>query len=173
MNNPQDYMATRWKRLAGAMCDSLISMVVFLPIMWATGIFKQISEGTPMTLYQTLSFFVLGWIVFIALHGYLLAKYGQTIGKRVVGTRIVGLDGQILPFSQLLILRYMIFGVIGQIPVIGGIAQLVNVLFIFGKDKQCLHDKLASTLVIDALIPIDTIEAEFTEPDTASSTPGQ
>jgi uncharacterized RDD family membrane protein YckC len=160
MNNPQDYLASRRKRFFGAMCDSLISLAVIMPIMWATGIFKQVSAGEQLSLEQTLMFFILGWIVFIILHGYLLATQGQTIGKRIIGTRIVGLDGQILSLSKLLCLRYLIFGAIGQIPIVGGAVQLTNILLIFGKNKQCLHDKLASTLVIDSSMPLATIEAE-------------
>ena len=153
-------MASRRKRFFGAMCDSFISLAIMIPIMSAMGIVKQVAEGENLSLQQTLMLFIMGWIVFIVLHGYLLATQGQTIGKRAVGTRIVGLDGRIPSLSKVLCLRYMIFGAIGQIPVVGGIVQLSNVLCIFGKDKQCMHDKVASTLVIDSSIPLSTIEAE-------------
>ena len=160
MDSPQNYMASRWKRLAGAMCDSLISIAVLLPVIWATGAFRDISEIEQMSFAHRFMFFLAGWIVFIAVHGYLLATQGQTIGKRIVGTRIVGLDGKIPSLSRLLCFRYMIFGLVGQVPGVGAIVQLTNVLLIFGKEKRCMHDIVAGTLVIDSSIPVTTLDAE-------------
>ena len=47
-------------------------------------------------------------------------------------------------------IRYFVFGVAGQLPVIGQIVSLINVLFVYRKDKRCVHDHLAGTIVIKA-----------------------
>ena len=37
---------------------------------------------------------------------------------------------------------------IGIFPAIGGIIQLVDILFIFRDDRKCIHDLIAGTVVI-------------------------
>ena len=44
--------ASRWKRLGGAMIDSLISLIIFVPVMFATGVLQQITSGEGMNLVQ-------------------------------------------------------------------------------------------------------------------------
>jgi hypothetical protein len=38
---------------------------------------------------------------------------------------------------------------LAQIPMIGAVVALANILFIFGKEQRCLHDRLAGTKVIN------------------------
>ena len=141
--------ASRWKRLFGAIIDSLISMIIFVPVMYATGVLQQISSGESLNIVQQAALFVATWSVFLILNGYLLFKRGQTIGKVVMSTKIVDLSGNIPNFTKLLVLRYLILGVISQLPVIGALAGLANALFIFGRERRCLHDYMAGTRVID------------------------
>ena len=117
-------------------------------MIWG-GVFSQITAGQQFSLGQQAGFFILGNLVFLALHGYLLAKHGQTIGKKVVGTRIVGLDGQHIPFGKMYFVRYFLPSLIAQLPFLGGIFGLVDALFVFRKDKRCIHDLMAGTQVVD------------------------
>jgi uncharacterized RDD family membrane protein YckC len=111
--------ASRWKRLAGAMIDSLISLIIFVPVMFAMGVLQQISSGEGMNLVQQVAFFVAAWAAFLILNGYLLLKLGQTIGKVVMSTKIVDLRGNTPNFGKLLVLRYLVLGIVTQIPIIG------------------------------------------------------
>jgi uncharacterized RDD family membrane protein YckC len=89
--------------------------------------------------------------IFLAFNGYLLAKHGQTIGKRLVRTRIVSIkDDSILPFGRVVGLRYLPLWIIGQVPLLGPLISLIDSLFIFRKDRRCLHDHLAGTRVVTA-----------------------
>lgn len=142
--------ASRWKRLWGAIIDSLISLIIFVPVMYATGVLQQISSGESLNFVQQIALFVAAWAAFLILNGYLLLKRGQTIGKVVMSTKIVDLNGNIPDFTKLLVLRYLILGVITQIPILGGLAGIANALFIFGKERRCIHDYMAATRVIDA-----------------------
>jgi uncharacterized RDD family membrane protein YckC len=36
----------------------------------------------------------------------------------------------------------------GQIPVVGQIFSFINILFIFTKEKRCIHDLVAKTKVV-------------------------
>ena len=94
------------------------------------------------------------YISFLVLHGYLLSRYGQTIGKRIMGIAIVTLDNRVPPFFQLIVQRYLIQWLAGRVPMVGGILRLVDILAIFRADKRCIHDHLAGTKVIDVRIPV-------------------
>ena len=151
MTEPTHVLADRWKRLGGALIDSLIAMAISFPVMLVGGVFRQIMEGERMTLGQQLFFFVFGLVVFLAVNGYLLAKQGQTVGKRLVGTRIVSHEnGQILPFGRVFGLRYLPLFLISQVPFLGSLFALVDVLFIFREDHRCVHDLIAGTHVVEA-----------------------
>lgn len=149
MNEVKNNLASRRKRLGGALIDGLIAMVTTISIMFATGILQQLVSGQQMTVGQRVGFFLVGWLVFLILNGYLLATKGKTIGKVVVKTRIVDMNGHVPGFGKLLILRYLILGLVAQIPIFGILAEYVDVLFIFGKERRCIHDYIAGTWVIN------------------------
>ncbi len=148
---PAGELASRGKRLGGALLDTLISVVVTVPIMFAFGIFGQMTQGQRMSLGQAAISFFLGLATFLIIHGYLLSKHGQTVGKKLVGTRIVSKEnGNILPLGKVFALRVLPVSLMGQIPVIGGVFGLADALFIFRKDKRCIHDLIAGTIVVNA-----------------------
>jgi uncharacterized RDD family membrane protein YckC len=150
MDEATTNLASRWQRLAGSFIDGIFSLVIIVPIMFATGMAEQLINEQQMSLRQEVSLFAIGWIVFLILNGYLLHNKGQTIGKVFMKTRIVNLYGNIPEFGRLFVFRYLIPGMVMQIPIFGGIAAIVNALFIFGKQRRCLHDYIAGTRVITA-----------------------
>jgi len=40
---------------------------------------------------------------------------------------------------------------VSQVPQVGGLIGLVDILFIFGKERRCLHDLLAGTRVVNVV----------------------
>lgn len=150
MNEVGRNLASRGKRLGGVLIDMLISTAITVPIMLAAGVMKQTFSVQQMTIGQQTAFFVAGWIIFLALNGYLLSKKGQTIGKIIVKTRIVDMNGDILNLGKLFVLRYLILSLVVQLPIVGSIAGIVNALFIFGAERRCIHDYIAGTWVVDA-----------------------
>lgn len=143
-------LASRWKRLGGVMLDALIGMLLMLPIMFLFMGIGVLSLDLANQVGQQLVMSLMGIGVFLLLNGYLLVKHGQTIGKRIVGTRIVDLQGELCPFTKMYCFRYLIPQLIIQVPFIGQLFALVNACFIFGKAKRCLHDYMAGTQVINA-----------------------
>jgi len=85
---------------------------------------------------------------FAALHGYLLATRGQTIGKVIMKTKIVNEAGNLLPFNELFLKRYVIIMVISMIPFVGSLIGIVDALCVFRGNRKCLHDDFAGTKVI-------------------------
>ncbi len=91
-----------------------------------------------------------GFIVFLVVQGVPLNATGQTWGKRITGIKIVDLAGNKPPFGKLIGLRYLPVGVASNIPFIGPIISIVNVLLIFRGDRRCGHDLIAGTRVVQA-----------------------
>lgn len=150
MNEIGRNMASRGKRLGGVLIDMLASTALTVPLMLATGVMQQTFFEQQMTVGQQAAFFVAGWIIFLALNGYLLSKKGQTIGKVVVKTRIVDINGDVPNLGKLFVLRYLVPALVVQLPIVGGIAGFANALFIFGAERRCVHDYIAGTWVVDA-----------------------
>ena len=161
MTEMTQVLASRWKRLGGALVDGLIGMVVTIPVMVSMGLFEQMMQGQGMSIGQQAFFFVFGLAVFLIVHGYLLAKRGQTVGKFVLGTRIVNNNtGQLVPFNKLFGLRYLPLMIIALIPILGNLLCIIDALFVFRDDKRCVHDLIAGTRVVDVKSPEPVVEIE-------------
>jgi uncharacterized RDD family membrane protein YckC len=91
-----------------------------------------------------------GVSIIAVINLYLLHKSGQTLGKRIVGTRIVMNDGARAGLGRIFVLRMLAPGIIGWVPVIGFLFGVANVLFIFREDRRCLPDHMAGTIVVHA-----------------------
>jgi uncharacterized RDD family membrane protein YckC len=149
-------LATKTLRLAGAIFDSAASAVFVVPFLVFTGEWTAVISGELS--YGTIS---LGsFAAFAALQGYLLATRGQTIGKWLVGTRIVRADNDEVPtLARLLGLRYSAlavgptatFSVLVLNPVVSYAfiaVALIDTALIFRRDRRCLHDLIARTKVV-------------------------
>jgi uncharacterized RDD family membrane protein YckC len=150
-NTEQRPLASRWARLGGSLIDAVIMMLILIPIQYFTGGFDNLEQDVGLLDglgYQTLMGFV-GVIIFIAINGTLLARYGQTVGKKLIGTQIVSADTGEQAGKDHLIRRYVTYFGCNLVPVIGGILSLINICFIFGETKQCLHDRFGGTLVVN------------------------
>ena len=137
-------LASRGDRFIAALVDGVIGLLAAIPIFMWVGLesFKAAS------LIQLLAFLGYGMLVTLLLHGYLLHHYGQTIGKRLMAIRIETLDGKPANLKRVLLLRLLPMQVINCIPFVGQLlVGLINPLFIFGKNRRCLHDYFAKTQV--------------------------
>ncbi|MEM0897098.1 MAG: RDD family protein [Verrucomicrobiota bacterium] len=142
-------LASRWRRLGGSLLDSLVMMVLILPLMFMLGMFDRIDAQGRMSLGDTILASVIGIACFMAINGMLIYKHGQTVGKRILGMRVVNLDGTQVEGNRYVVRRLLLpFWIIPQIPLVGQIFGIVNVLLIFRKDHNCLHDDFARTRVI-------------------------
>lgn len=145
-------LASRWARLGAAILDALILMVVVVPIALMLGMFEAIMQaaetGGTMSFQYTVTMAFVGLAAFLGLNGYLLAKNGQTLGKKLVNIRIVDMQGERVHFGKLIGLRYLPVWVLNYVPV-GNLLVLVNYLFIFRSDKRCVHDLIAGTQVVN------------------------
>ncbi len=153
--DPAQYeLASRWARLFGALLDGIIVGMAFVPFLFLIGYYDSFGDPGAAAL-PTMTAFVtpaVGYVVlYIVFNGYLLHTSGQSIGKRVLGTRIVSVQtGKILPLSRVIFLRFLPFTLAAYVPLIGPIIGLANNLAIFTSSKRCLHDYIAGTKVVKA-----------------------
>lgn len=141
-------LAGRGARLGAYLIDWIIIGAVAFGIAWYAGLFERIMrQDTTATLWVAL----ISLAVYAAINLRLLAQHGQTVGKRLVGVRIVDATArEIVPVWKSFGLRVVVIQGIASIPLVGGLFALVDVLFIFGERRRCLHDHLAGTIVVDA-----------------------
>lgn len=149
-SNENNALASRWKRLWASILDGLIMSVVTVPAMYFTGGFDGIAKGVQPSFEYTLMIAVIGIVAFVIINIKLLVNHGQTIGKKVLGIKIVDLDGNLPGMKKHLLKRYAVYFLPGQIPFGGQIFSMINILFIFGKEKRCIHDLVAETKVVMA-----------------------
>jgi uncharacterized RDD family membrane protein YckC len=154
INQKTNELAGRGSRLGAVIIDSIIIIPTFIGIAMITGFWDEImprmASGIPLSLKENLIMFLVGQSIFLILNGSFLANYGQTIGKRIMKVKIVDMEGKQVGFLKLYSLRYLVFSLISQIPVAGGLLSLLNILFIFGKERRCLHDRITGTKVMAA-----------------------
>lgn len=141
-------------RFAGALIDGLINAAFVALLIFgaiAAGLIGSFAEFGELGFLPSLAFSIFSFAFYIGINWKFLSTSGQTIGKKVAKTRIVTMDGRVPSMVDLVGKRYAFFSLIGLIPFVGGLLSLVNILFIFGSERRCLHDLLAGTRVIKAL----------------------
>ena len=147
-------LADRGTRLGAAIIDTLILLVILLPVMFLGGYFSTVAaaaaQGQRVGLGVTLLWGLVGFVVFVLVQFVPLNATGQTWGKKILGIRIVDLAGAKPPIGRLLGLRYLPVQAAGAVPLVGPLIGLVNVLLIFREDRRCGHDLVAGTRVVRA-----------------------
>lgn len=147
----EERKASRGKRLGAALLDGVINLVWILPVFWgammAVGVNQGIKPAAPMVGLMLLGFALL--VAIFVINCLMLHRSGQTIGKRMLDIAIVRTDGSRMSLPRYIFIRVLPVGLLGAIPYVGGLIGLVDPLLIFGKDRRCLHDLIADTIVID------------------------
>lgn len=166
-------LAESWQRLVARIVDglvvSLITSPVWIPfLIWY---FRQLPELFPADAQTPLDLNVLmraelklfGISLLLGLAQVLImffydwfqhAKWGQTIGKRVLKIKVVVLPDRAPMTGGPAAKRAAAYALVPAIPGVGGILNLINVLWQLWDrpNRQCLHDKFAHTVVIKTKI---------------------
>jgi uncharacterized RDD family membrane protein YckC len=145
--------AGRGTRLAGAILDGLIFMgMVELPAFIGGAMSGSFDPAAAASAAPSFSFGI-GWVfalIGLAIWIWLTVKYvsqnGQSIAKKLLGIKVVRTDGSRASLGRIFWLRNVVNGLLSIIPLYG----LIDVLVIFGESRQCVHDKIADTIVVKA-----------------------
>lgn len=144
-------LAGRGTRFGAALLDGLIGFVFVVPAAIGAN-FDAMAAGNFYGAFSAVGL-ALGAVGLLALLGittYLVHKNGQTIGKKLLGIKVVRTDYSRASLGRIFWLRNVVNGIPGVIPFVGNVYGLVDHLFIFGDRRQCVHDKIADTLVVRA-----------------------
>ncbi len=163
-------LADRSQRLGAVIVDILIGVVLYIPILVSLVHNWDPKAGPLVNLTNFGAGMLVSCVLFLALFivtTVLVARYGQTIGKRALGIRVARPDGSKASLGRIFWLRNvlnvvlsfvfgLIIGVIGGfthitalwMPLLGYLYPLTDTLMIFGATRQCLHDRIADTIVV-------------------------
>lgn len=143
--------ADRGTRLGAQLLDSLIAFVmVYVPFLIGVAImgpsdFATSEELTGAAIGAFACAF-LGLIAWTYLTALSVSRNGQSIAKRMLGIKVVRSDGSRASLARIFWLRNVVNVLISIIPLYG----LVDALFIFSESRQCIHDRIADTIVVNA-----------------------
>lgn len=120
-----------------------VVMIIVVMILSGTSEFSDASANA----WALLFFF--GWGTLIFFYDWLyLAAWGRTLGKMIVGVKVVdSVDGSKLTQSQALG-RSAMFGLPQTLPLVGNLFALGESLAMLGDSRQALHDRGAGTKVV-------------------------
>jgi len=133
-------LASRGRRLFGSILDGIVYAVGVVPAM-----FMMAPDDNPEAAIVA---FVALVLVLVGIQAVLIATTGQSIAKKLLGMRIIRMDGSPVGFLRGVLVRSWLFAVVTQIPGLGGIIGLVDAVYIFGAEHRCLHDVVADTKVV-------------------------
>jgi uncharacterized RDD family membrane protein YckC len=143
-------------RLVAVIVDGLLNALIFLPVYLIMGGaammgFDPQSPPNPVSMMAAMFKAMLpGYLIVGVVQGWSLHAFGGTLGKKLLGLRIVRTDGSRAGFVRLFFGRGAAAVLPGVIPLIGALYVLVDSLMIFRDSRQCLHDQIADTKVVTA-----------------------
>lgn len=142
--------AERSQRLGAFLLDGVAGFVmIYLPalmLLLATGVLDDTVEIDDTTLATAGLLCLIGFIAWVWITALLVARNGQTIGKRLLEIKVVRSDGSMASLGRIFWLRNFVNWLLSVIP----LYVLVDLLFIFGERRQCIHDLIADTIVVRA-----------------------
>jgi uncharacterized RDD family membrane protein YckC len=165
--------ASRSFRLAATLLDVVLYAALSLPLFAASFVAVAIFDAEPL-------WFILGngggAVAYGLVQAILIARTGQSVGKRMLGLRIVRPGGSLPGFARGVLLRSWLFilpfvatSLVLEVawPLLaseiefhpfflmllvnlGYAVQAIDPAFIVGRARRCLHDRVAGTDVVHA-----------------------
>lgn len=154
MNTGNMQIASVGARIGGALMDvavQLIAVIAGLGLIFLSGAISENGNGPDVIGFIAIGVAVLIFLTPAVINIVFICMYGQSIGKKLVGTRmVVEATGEVAGFVHGFLLRQIVFSFCTSIPLIGGFVAIADVFFLFSENAQTLHDRLAGTVVINA-----------------------
>ena len=151
-NDPGGELASPWTRLGAQLFDNLFVGLAAGPgailgaIIGAS--LQRADEPKSQTGTFAVALAVLSALLFYLYNCHLVARDGQSLGKRLCDVRIVIENGEPPGYWRGVVLRSWVLLPLRVIPGLGYLVGLVDSLMIFGEGRRCLHDRIANTRVL-------------------------
>jgi uncharacterized RDD family membrane protein YckC len=143
-DRPDGRLASPGRRWLGAFLDGVILWAAMIPGVVAVALVREADVRPPVMV----AVMGLGFALIVTVQAILVTTSGQSLGKKIVGTRIVRQDGTLPGFLYGVVLRSWLVAMIGFVPCLGGVFSLIDALCVFRLDRRCLHDHISGTIVI-------------------------
>ncbi|MEU8572724.1 RDD family protein [Streptomyces asoensis] len=142
-------LADSGKRTLARIIDMVLVFIVVSLISWAFGVAQYTVDADRIEFGKTFGRELVAAILYVAYDTILIAKTGQTLGKKWLGMRVANLDNGSTPSTQTSLVRALVLWV----PFAFCCACLWTAICggwsYFDKPyKQGLHDKAAKTVVV-------------------------
>lgn len=145
---PSDARASRLATINQRFAAHFVDVIVFVLPSFAVAMWLLPSAQHAAEFFLTSV--ALAAIVPAVLQWFLIANYGQTVGKRVFKTKIVRVDGSHPGFVHGVVLRSWLGCLPALVPIVGYAYVIVDSLYVFRRDRRTLRDRIAGTRVIRA-----------------------
>lgn len=142
-------LAPLLRRLAARIVDALLIGIPVGIVLWATTTDRSYDVNDQMQAnWQQLAYL----LIYFLYEGAMLSATGQTVGKKLMRIRVAMLEHGQVPRGVPGWLRAAIYSIPVLVPCCGSLFWLVNVLWCTWDRpyRQCLHDKGAKTVVVEA-----------------------
>jgi uncharacterized RDD family membrane protein YckC len=146
----QSELAGRARRLGAALLDGA---AVSIPVAIAAGLVfvtRTTADDADRTRNIAIGAGALVYLIMLIIQMILLHRSGQTIGKLALSIKIVRSSGERASLGRIVFLRVLVGSFIGAIPYLGTLYAFIDMLMIFSDSRQCVHDRIADTIVVEA-----------------------
>ncbi|WP_019673482.1 RDD family protein [Psychrobacter lutiphocae] len=156
-------LANVGSRIAAVIIDQILAVLCMLPILSGlnfdfeqlqqaatdTVLITQLAESIPQHLALMSTVLILA---LFATQIFMLIRRGQSIGKLILGIRILDIQSKQVPsVTNIILMRTILTNVAYNIPTIGVVILIVDfVMMVSNKQRMSLHDKIAKTIVVKA-----------------------
>ncbi|MFH8799280.1 RDD family protein [Streptomyces sp. NPDC017936] len=144
-------LADSGKRTLARIIDMVLVGIVVWLLTWAFRVNEYAMDGDRVEVGKSLGQSVVAAVLYVAYDTVLIARTGQTLGKRWLGMRVANLDNGATPSTQTSLVRALVL----WLPFAFCCACLWTAIcggwsFFDKPYKQGLHDKAAKTVVVAA-----------------------
>jgi uncharacterized RDD family membrane protein YckC len=135
--------ASRGLRLGAVLLDGVISNIFVYVPFFIGALISPVKNPDDVPVLPLLGMMV-GLVAWLWITILFVARNGQTIAKKLLNIRVVRSDGTQASLGRIFWLRNFVPGLLN----ITVIFWIIDPFFIFGETRQCLHDKIADTIVV-------------------------
>lgn len=136
-------LANRGRRLVARIVDGLI---IGIPVFGVT----TAIWGVDATIGESFAQGVIYAVIYLAYQVFMLPRYGQSLGKKLLKVRVGMLADGANPSNAAALRRESVYALVPIIPCCGEIFWIIEVLWCTWDKpfRQCLHDKAGQSVVV-------------------------
>ncbi|MEU3983622.1 RDD family protein [Streptomyces sp. NPDC026672] len=142
-------LADSGRRTLARIIDLILVGIVVWLVTWGFGVHEYQVDSDRIQVGKSFAQSIVAAVLYVAYDTFLIAKTGQTLGKRWLGMRVANLDNGATPSTQTSLVRALVL----WIPFAFCCACIWTAIcggwsFFDKPYKQGLHDKAAKTVVV-------------------------